>query len=93
MRKRGTLFVTAFLFAATVVADTTETRYFSGSMSPANESPPIVGVNASAEGTITLVLRRDDAGSIVSGTVYFDVDYSFAQSATVSGLHIHQGGA
>jgi uncharacterized protein (TIGR03437 family) len=85
----------AFLlfFTALSSADTTETHYFAASLSPANESPPVAGVTASGEAIITLFLRRSDGGAILSGIVYFDVDYNFAAAATVTGLHIHGGGA
>ncbi|HEX9597565.1 MAG TPA: CHRD domain-containing protein, partial [Anaerolineales bacterium] len=97
MGKRGSLFVTVLLFAATVVADTTETRYFSASMSPANEVPPATGVTASGQATITLVVLRSDSGSVVSGVAYFDVDYSVSypspEGVILTGLHIHNGPA
>jgi len=80
--------------SAALMADTTETRFFSGgSMSPANEAPAVTGVTASGQATITAVIRRDNGGNIVSGTVYFDIDYSFGAPVTVNGLHIHEGGA
>src|SRR5262249_5606203 len=87
-------FAIAVLFSgAVLMADSTETRYYSGSILPANEVPAINNVTASAQATITAVIRRDSGGNITSGTVYFDVDYNFAQAVTVDGLHIHQGGA
>jgi uncharacterized protein (TIGR03437 family) len=94
MKYCGTFAAAVLLFSAAALrADTTETRFFSGAMSPANEAPPVVGVTASAQAIVTLVVQRNPSGTIVSGTVYFDVDYNFAAAATVNGLHIHQGGA
>ena len=89
----GGLAAIVLLFSAVLMADSTETRYYSGSMLPANEVPAINNVTASAQATITAVIHRDSGGNITSGTVYFDVNYNFAQAVTVDGLHIHQGGA
>jgi uncharacterized protein (TIGR03437 family) len=93
IRISNMVLATLLFFAAALRADSTETRFFSGSMSTANEVPPISGVTASAQATITAVIRRDNSGNIASGTVYFDIDYSFGAPVTVNGLHIHEGGA
>ncbi|MBI3933561.1 MAG: CHRD domain-containing protein [Acidobacteria bacterium] len=79
--------------AVALMADTTETRFFNGNLSPANEVPAVTGVTASGQAIITAVIRRDGGGNIVSGTVYFDIDYNIGQAVTVTGLHIHEGGA
>src|SRR5687768_5187378 len=94
LKDYGTFAALVFVFSTcALLADTTETRYFAATINPANESPPVVGVTASGQAIITLFLRRSDAGAILSGTVYFDVDYNFAAAATINGLHIHAGGA
>src|SRR5690349_8686502 len=76
-------------------ADTLETVYFRGNMTPANEVPPITNEsqNATGRATITFHLRRNTAGAIVSGVVDFDIDYNFPVPVTVRGLHIHEGAA
>ena len=94
MKRQTVLLMCSILLLATAArANTTETRYFRGAMSPANESPAVSGVTVSGQHTITIYIVRNDAGGIVSATVYFDVDYNFALPATVNGLHIHAGAA
>lgn len=75
-------------------ADTLETVIFRADMTPANESPAVTGVTASARALLTAHIRRDATGAIVSGFVDFDVDYNFdTNDGTFSGLHIHSGAA
>ncbi|MBM3811272.1 MAG: CHRD domain-containing protein [Acidimicrobiia bacterium] len=64
-----------------------------GMMSPANEVPPIQGLNASGVGTVVGVVTRGDDGAITSGEVVFDVNYSFPAQVTFTGLHVHSGPA
>jgi uncharacterized protein (TIGR03437 family) len=80
------------LLTASALADTTETRYFRGNLSPANETPPVTTEAGSAQATITAVVTRNDAGAIISGTVYYDIDYNMAQPVVFNNLHIHVGG-
>lgn len=84
-----------FLLPFGLSADTLETVYLRGNMSPANEVPPITNESAGATGraTIAFHLRRNDAGAIVSGVVDFDIDYNFPVPVVVRGLHIHEGAA
>jgi uncharacterized protein (TIGR03437 family) len=95
MRMKARCFLLFLLIAlpAALLADTLETVYFRGNMSPANEVPAVTNESANATGraTITFHLRRNDAGAIVSGVVDFDVDYNFPVPVTVRGLHIHEG--
>lgn len=93
MLKGFRLIAMVVLFTATLVADTVRTSAFFADMSTANEVPPATGVTASAKALIGLHLRYDSAGNIVSGVVEFDVDYSFADPVTITGLHIHPGAA
>jgi len=93
MKGSANVLATALFLAAALRADTTETRYFSAALSPANETHAVTGAAASGQATMTLFLRRSDAGAILSGTVYFHVHYNFGSAVTVTGLHIHQGGA
>ena len=92
---KSVLRIAAFLcfFAVSLSADTLETVYFRSNLSPANEVPPVTGVTASGKATVAFHLRRDDAGTIVSGIVDFDVDYNFADAVTITGLHIHEAAA
>lgn len=76
-------------------ADTLETVYFRGNMSPANEIPAVTNESAEATGKATIVVhaRRADDGTLLSAVVDFDIDYNFPVPVTVRGLHIHEGGA
>jgi uncharacterized protein (TIGR03437 family) len=69
---------------------TTETSY-QFTMSPANEVPPIEGLDASALAKVTLFTTRDAGGQITSGTVIFDANYTFPGSVIFRGFHIHDG--
>lgn len=93
MQRIGMVLGILVLFSAALRGDTTETQYFSAAVSPANEEPAITGDNSSGQAIITAVVRRNDSGNIVSGTIYFDVNYTFGGPVTITGLHIHQGGA
>ncbi len=57
-----------------------------------NEVPPTT-VDASGSAIIRLFAERDGSGQIVSGGATFDVNYRFAESADLTGLHIHNGPA
>lgn len=81
------------LFAGTLWSQSTETIFLRGDQSPANEVPAVTGVTASGRATINLHVNRDGSGEVVSGTVDFDIDYTFGSSVTVTGLHIHDGAA
>lgn len=76
----------------TAYADTLETVFFRADMTTANEVPAVTGANVAARAIITAHIRRNDAGTIVSGLVDFDVDYNFVDNeGTFTGLHIHDG--
>lgn len=62
-------------------------------LSPANEVPPVTGVNASGTATITVNPKRDATGAVTGGTVNFTVTFNFPGSVTITGLHIHQAAA
>jgi uncharacterized protein (TIGR03437 family) len=65
-----------------------------GEMSPANEVPPIPGVDASAVGTVVALRTRDESGAVTSGVVTFDANYrGFTEGTTFTGFHIHSGPA
>lgn len=93
MTRTWMLLASLILFAGSLSADSLETIFFRQIMSTANEVPPVEGVTASGRAIVSLHVRRDNAGTVVSGVVDFDVDYSFANAVTVVGLHIHDGRA
>jgi uncharacterized protein (TIGR03437 family) len=70
-----------------------------GLMSPANETPPIPGTNASAYGSVVAIAtcgdtRLADCARPTSGQVIFDSFYSgFGAGESFSGFHIHDGPA
>ena len=86
MRK---LFWLSILSAGLVLAQTAETRVFRAIMSPANEVPPIAGLNASGTATIEVHVVKNAAGEIVSGSADFIVNFAFPETISVVGLHIH----
>ena len=66
---------------------------FGPALLPENEVPAIVGLDARGAAKITVQVHRDKVGSITSGIVTFEVDYRFAGSITVTGLHVHNAAA
>ncbi|NOT63744.1 MAG: CHRD domain-containing protein [Acidobacteria bacterium] len=62
-------------------------------LSPAEEVPPVIGLNATAMATITASPTRNAQGAINGGTVQFTVTYDFPASVTFTGLHIHEAPA
>jgi uncharacterized protein (TIGR03437 family) len=70
----------------------TDTMTFSVLMNSTNEvAKPTVAATAPA--LVTLHTVRNEDGTVAMGTVFFDVNYRFPGSATVSGLHIHDAAA
>lgn len=67
------------------------TPVFKLNLKPSQEVPPIKGLKAGANGSVTFDLTRNAQGVIQSGDVIFSFNYSFPDNATVTGLHIHQG--
>src|SRR5712691_7381086 len=77
------------IFCATALfADTAETVFFRGIMSPTNEVPA-VPIEGSSSALLAAHIVRDDSGKIISGTVDFNIDYNFSGAVTLTGLHIH----
>jgi hypothetical protein len=60
-------------------------------MSSLQEVPAITPVAQGAALVEVNVNRDPQTGAIISGTVTFDVDYSFPSAVTITGLHIHNG--
>ena len=81
------------LSAVVSVADTTDTVVFRTLLSPANEVPPVTGLDASGVAIVWVHVVRDMGGNITSGSVDFQVDYSFPGTVEIVGLHIHSGPA
>jgi uncharacterized protein (TIGR03437 family) len=59
--------------------------------SPANEAPPVSGLDATAIGTVTLSTLRFEDGSVAAGLVYFDINHRFPANTRFTGMHLHQG--
>ncbi len=79
-----------FVLGAVVKAETVSTTLV---LSPANENPPIAGLNASGLFQITVNVTRDANGAITSGTVRFLGTVNFPGAVTIVGLHIHEAAA
>jgi uncharacterized protein (TIGR03437 family) len=60
-------------------------------LSPANEVPPIAGLEASAPSTVTVHTLRNEDGTVAAGHVVFDVNHRFPGETTFTGLHVHDG--
>ncbi len=73
--------------------DATLVSQFITKLSPANEIPAITTSMAAGASAITVVRGFDGQGKFNSGSVTFEVDYNYGEQTTVTGLHIHQGGA
>ncbi|HBY61200.1 MAG TPA: hypothetical protein DEH78_15365, partial [Solibacterales bacterium] len=67
--------------------------HFQVRMLPSNEVPPVTGLDAAAQGGVTLHTLRDANGAVTAGVVIFDVNYRFPGEATFTGLHVHNGAA
>src|SRR5262249_10974283 len=78
----------AFALAASVKAETVSTLLY---LSPANEVPPIAGLNATGVFQVTVTVNRDATGAITNGTVRFLGAVSFPGSVIITGFHIHEG--
>src|SRR5438034_11766914 len=62
-----------------------------GYMTPANEVPPNVGLNAFGIAQVIAIATRDASGNINGGRVTEVVNYSFPTQVTFTGFHIHSG--
>lgn len=92
MKRTAGILVTLALFAVVLVTSTkAETVQAALALTPANEVPPIAGLNASAAFQITVTVVRDSTGAITSGSVKFSGSVAFPGSVTFTGLHIHEG--
>lgn len=82
----------AGLLAATAFAQTVESIPYRAILSPANEVP-VVNFTGNGWGTVWVHVVRNSAGDVVSGSVDFKVGYQMTPPVTISGMHIHKGGA
>ena len=53
--------------------------------------PPVTGLRASGNGSLTFDVTRDASNNVTGGTVVFYVNYSFPGSVTITGMSLHQG--
>jgi len=75
---------------------TTTTSTFTVQLSSANEVPAITNADAGSSGTaiITLVVGKDDSGTITSATMNFQISVTgLPAGTTVTDAHIHNGAA
>ncbi|MGH9847696.1 MAG: CHRD domain-containing protein, partial [Blastocatellia bacterium] len=89
MKRTLASFAILFLFAA--ITAKAEVVSASVPLSPANEVPPVTGLNATGGFQITVNVTRDAQGAITAGTVRFLGTFTFPGAVTVTGLHIHEG--
>ena len=62
-------------------------------LSPAQEAPPIAGLNATGTATITVNPARDAQGAVTGGSVNFTVAYDFPSAVVIRGLRIYEAPA
>ena len=80
------------LWGFALAAQTVESVPFRAELSTRNEVPAITDLTASGAATIWVHALRDASGQVVSGSVDFEVRYSFPGEVTINGMHIHRGG-
>ncbi len=66
---------------------------FRPQMTPLQEVTPITDLDAEGAATIQVLVNRNVAGVITSGSVIFDVDYRIPANSVITGLHIHNAAA
>ncbi|MBI3695294.1 MAG: CHRD domain-containing protein [Acidobacteria bacterium] len=93
MCKIARVLLLVFATAAFSWAARVDTVALTTTLSPANEVPPVTGVNAGGSCLVLVHVTRNDSGAIAGGVVDFDVNFSFAGAVDFIGLHIHEGPA
>jgi hypothetical protein len=53
--------------------------------------PPVTGLRASGNGSLTFDVTRDASNNVTGGNVVFYVNYDFPGSVTITGLSLHEG--
>jgi uncharacterized protein (TIGR03437 family) len=71
----------------------TESIRFPVTMSPANEVPPVTGLDATALGNVWISALRDRTGAVTAALFTFDLNTRFPGETRFTGLHIHDGKA
>ena len=73
---------------------TTDLLTFKVNLSPANETPPITGLDATAPSQVLIRTVRAEDGTVLAGSTAFDVNFRFpAARVEFVGLHVHDGAA
>ena len=85
------LMIFSLAMASLAFSQSSQTFYVKAKMSPNNEVPAIVGLNATGSSRARVTVNRDAGGTITSGVVVFDVAYQFPGAITLTGFHIHSG--
>ncbi len=83
-------------FAAGIIRgqlDLTEFNPLVVQMSSANEIPAITNPQATGTASVTIFRSFDVFGMVTNGLAIFEVNYDLGGPATITGLHIHRGGA
>lgn len=92
--KRTAGFIVSLLILLTMVSSALAETVSTGLiLSPANENPPVIGLNAQGGFQITVNVTRDATGAITGGTVRFLGNAIFPGAVSITGLHIHEGAA
>ena len=53
--------------------------------------PPVTGLRASGNGSLTFDVMRDASNNVTGGNVVFYVNYDFPGSVTITGVTLNQG--
>ena len=73
---------------------TTDLMTFKVNLLPSNETPPITGLDATAPSQVFIRTVRAEDGTVLAGSVTFDVNYRFPGARVeFTGLHVHDGAA
>src|SRR5688572_11875781 len=100
--KRLSFVVALSLFTIVAACDDSPTNpsnnvpTFTMALTPANEVPPVTGMEAGASGNVTIRLNitRDNANTITAATVDFAVTLTgFPTTTTITAAHIHEAAA
>lgn len=93
MKRTAGMWASFLILMATAVLAKAEIVSSGLVLSPANEVPPITGLNAQGGFQITVNVTRDASGNITTGTVRFLGNAIFPGAVSITGLHVHEGAA
>jgi hypothetical protein len=88
-----TVIALVLLFAPfTLSADMMQTVDLGARMTATEQNPPLAGIDGSARAQVTLNIRRNDEGEMVSAFVTFTVNINVQgqEDVTLLALHIHE---